>query len=34
MTPELLIARSDRALYLAKELGKNRSAFADHGGIQ
>jgi diguanylate cyclase (GGDEF)-like protein/PAS domain S-box-containing protein len=28
--PEALIANSDRALYLAKKLGKNRYAFADH----
>jgi diguanylate cyclase (GGDEF)-like protein len=32
LTPEELIASSDRALYLAKEHGKNRYAFADHGG--
>jgi diguanylate cyclase (GGDEF)-like protein/PAS domain S-box-containing protein len=29
-TPEALIANSDRALYLAKKLGKNRYAFANH----
>ena len=30
-TPEALIANSDRALYLAKKLGKNRYAFPVHG---
>jgi len=29
ITPEALIARSDRALYRAKKLGKNRYAFAE-----
>lgn len=30
-TPEALIASSDRALYMAKKLGKNRYAFANPG---
>jgi diguanylate cyclase (GGDEF)-like protein len=34
MTPEVLIAASDRALYLAKKLGKNRFALANQRGAQ
>jgi diguanylate cyclase (GGDEF)-like protein len=33
-TPEVLIAASDRALYLAKKLGKNRFALANQRGAQ
>lgn len=33
-TPNALIANSDRALYLAKKLGKNRYAFANPGEMQ
>jgi GGDEF domain-containing protein len=33
MTPDLLIANSDRALYAAKKLGKDRYAFADGSPI-